>query len=336
MKVTNTLVQKSEERQTFSAAVTGDKLQALIKKSVATPEAAARLTGTLISAVAASAQLQQCVPATVVAAALRGEGMGLSLGREYYLIPFRDTCAFVISYKGLIALCLAGNDVADMDCVEVREGEYVGRDRRTKRPAFDFSVYQTDEEAEKHPIIGYMAYCEMKNGYFRSEYMTVAEILHHAARYSKAFDVDKFTKLQNGALPPQEAEKLKQGSPYYSAPDVMFKKTVLRKLLNSGYIRLANSAVRDALNYDSSIEDAILPDMDFPAEKPVEVEASVSDTASEPANVPQSAAEEKPANDTPKTEKPAQEKKQGRRGRPVKAVDVQPDEDDAVASFFGE
>lgn len=336
MKVTNTLVQKSEDRQTFSAAVTGDKLQALIKKSVATPEAAARFTGTLISAVAASTQLQQCLPATVVAAALRGEGMGLSLGREYYLIPFRDTCAFVISYKGLISLCLAGNDVSDMDCVEVREGEYVGRDRRTKRPAFDFSVYQTDEEAEQHPIIGYMAYCEMKNGYFRSEYMTVAEILNHAARYSKAFDIDKFTKLQNGALSPQEAEKLKQGSPYYSAPDTMFKKTVLRKLLNSGYIRLANSAVRDALNYDSSIEDTIIPDFEVSAEKPVETEATVSEAVEEPTNAPESAAAENPTGDTPKAAPPAQEKKQGRRGRPVKAVDVQPDEDDAISSFFGE
>lgn len=332
MKVTNTLVQRGEERPTFSVAVTGDKLQALIRKSVATPEAAARLTGTLISAVAASQQLQQCIPATVVAAALRGEGMGLSLGREYYLIPFRDNCAFVISYKGLISLCLAGNDVADMDCVEVREGEYVGRDRRTKRPTFDFSVYQTDEEAEKHPVIGYMAYCEMKNGYFRSEYMTVNDILTHAARYSKAFDVEKFQKLQAGELTPQEAEKLKQGSPYYSSPDTMFKKTVLRKLLNSGYIRLANSAVRDALNYDSSIEDTIIPDIENAAEQPAKSETVVEEAPDAAESVPVSADKPESAAEAD----PAPKERLGHQGRPVKAVDVQPDEDDPISSFFGE
>lgn len=323
MKAANTLVQK--ERQSFSTAITGDKLQNLIKKSVASPDAAARLTGTLISAVASSKQLQQCNPATVVAAALRGEGMGLTLGREYHLIPFAQTCAFVIGYKGLIALCLAGNDVADMDCVEVREGEYAGRDRRTKRPVFDFSVYETDEEAEKHPVIGYMAYCELKSGFFRAEYMTVDEILNHAARYSKAFDVAKFKKLQNGELSPQEAERLMNGSPYYSAPETMFKKTVLRKLLNSGYIRLANSAaIRETMDYDSKLEDSIIPDFDLGDSQVVEATGEVIDM--EPVEETE---------DEPEAEKP-------KRGRKKKDQPDVPDtnvvnmDDGYEDSFFGE
>ena len=327
MKAQNALVQK-EKKQTFSAAITGDNLQNLIKKSVASPDAAARFTGALISAVAASKQLQACNPATVVAAALRGEGMGLTLGREYHLVPFGDNCAFIIGYKGLISLCLAGNDIADMDCVEVREGEYVGRDRRTKRPTFDFSVYKTDEEAAQFPIIGYMAYCEMKNGYFRSEYMTVEEILAHAARYSKAFDIDKFRKMQAGKLSPQEVERLSQGSPYYSAPDTMFKKTVLRKLLNSGYIRLANSAaVRDTMNYDNSVEENnIIPDFEIPASEQQEDSATDVVAEEKPQEVP--AAE-------PKAEKPA------KRGRPRKrlqeiAEEDQEESDDDIANFFGE
>ena len=342
MKPTNTLVQK--EKQTFSTAITGEKLQNLMKKSVASPDAAARFTGTLISAVAASSQLQRCKPATVVAAALRGEGMGLTLGREYHLIPFGDNCAFVIGYKGLIALCLAGNDVADMDCVEVREGEYTGRDRRTKRPVFDFSVYATDEEAAAHPVVGYMSYCEMKDGYFRAEYMTVDEILRHAQRYSKAFDINKYHKLQNGELSPQEAERLMQGSPYYSAPDTMFKKTVLRKLLNSGYIRLANSAtVRETMNYDNGIEDNIIPDLDV-ADMTVETTGEVIDMepASDTAEIAQEVAAVEAIEDTPDKPKRAPAK----RGRPRKAVAQKHEHEEAVgvvavdddyeANFFGE
>lgn len=331
MKAANSLVQK-EKKQTFSAAITGDSMQNLIKKSVATPDAAARFTGTLVSAVAASTQLQQCIPATVVAAALRGEGMGLTLGREYHLIPFGQNCAFVIGYKGLISLCLAGNDVADMDCVEVREGEYVGRDKRTKRPVFDFSVYKTDEEAAQFPVIGYMAYCEMKNGYFRSEYMTVDEILAHAARYSKAFDIEKFRKLQAGELSPQEAERLMSGSPYYSAPETMFKKTVLRKLLNSGYIRLANSAaVRDTMNYDNSIEDSILPDFEIPVtEKPIDATGDVVEAADVPQEAP-----------TPESAKEEEKPKRGRPRKAVQQADAVPVtaedyEDDAIGNFFGD
>lgn len=234
--------------------------------------------------------------------------------------------------KGLISLCLAGNDVADMDCVEVRQGEYIGRDKRTKRPVFDFSVYQTDEEAAQYPIIGYMAYCEMKNGYFRSEYMTIDEILTHAARYSKAFDIDKYRKLQAGKLSPQEAERLMSGSPYYSAPETMFKKTVLRKLLNSGYIRLANSAaVREQMTYDNSIEDSIIPDFEIPAAGSPSADA-VEETEAVTAATPEAPAEEQPkAEDKPK------------RGRTRKAVEPKDaidvtvdDDDDAIGNFFGD
>lgn len=327
MKATNSLTQTKEKKLTFSAAITGDSLQNLIKKSVASPEAAARFTGALISAVAATPQLQNCRPATVVAAALRGEGMGLTLGREYYLLPFGDNCAYVIGYKGLIALCLAGNDVADMDCIEVREGEYIGRDKRTKRPKFDFSVYETDEEAMKHPVIGYYAYVELADGRFRFEYMSIPEILEHAQRYSKAFDIEKYNKLQRGELSPQEAERIKQGSPFYSSPDIMFKKTVLRKLLNSGYVRLANSAaVTSAITYDTTVEEGIMPNLDLEGANVIESTGEVVD-ASEGAEAAESDSAVEESNDTASTT----EKRQGR-GRKPRATQ----ESDVVSNFFGE
>lgn len=334
MKVTNTLTQAKEKRVTFSSAITGESLQNLIRKSVASPEAAARFTGSLISAVAASPQLQNCKPATVVAAALRGEGMGLTLGREYYLLPFADTCAYVIGYKGLIALCLAGNDVADMDCIEVRDGEYVGRDKRTKRPKFDFSVYETDEEALKHKVIGYYAYVELASGLFRFEYMSVPEILDHAARYSKAFSIEKYWQLQNGDLTPQEAEKLKQGSPWYGNFELMCRKTVLRKLLNSGFVRLANSAaVKEAINYDTAVESDMLPDLEIPEYTVVESTGEVVDAPQEAAEQPRSAPAPETPKDTPKEEKADTPQKRGRKPKTATPVDVEVG-DDTYGGFF--
>ena len=145
----------------------------------------------------------------------------------------------------------------------------------------------------------------MKSGYFRSEYMTMDEILNHAARYSKAFDIQKFHKLQNGDITPQEAERLMNGSPYYSAPETMFKKTVLRKLLNSGYIRLANSAsIRETMDYDDKVESDIIPDLTIP-EAPAE--AKKTDPAAQ---------EAAHAKDAPKDEKvPSEEKKPRQRAQ---------------------
>lgn len=236
--------------------------------------------------------------------------------------------------RGLISLCLAGNDVADMDCVEVREGEYVGRDKRTKRPVFDFSVYDTDEESEQHPVIGYMSYCELKSGFFRSEYMTIPEILRHAERYSKAFSMEKYNKMQNGELTPQETEKLLSGSPWYSDFETMCKKTVIRKLLNSGYIRLANSAaIKNAIDYDTQVEENIIPDITLPETNVIESTGEVVDVPQKATETPQEAFVVEPVQQDPAKEKPRKRAKKAAQNEPKE----QPEEyDDVIASFFDE
>lgn len=256
--------------------------------------------------------------------------MGLTLNREYHLIPFGDSCAYVIGYRGLIALALAGNDVADMDAVEVKEGEYIGRDKRTKRPVFDFSVYKTDEESAKHKTIGWLAYVETKDGYFRAEYMSIDDILTHATRYSKAFDIEKYWKMEHGEISPQEAEKLKQGSPWYGNFEAMCRKTVLRKLLNSGFVRLANStAVRDAINYDFGTESGIIPDLDITEENVVETTGDVVD------DTPQDAPEApKKVEAEVVTDNPPDKPKRGR--KPAKATRSEKKPVNPVADFFAE
>lgn len=333
MKAQNTLVRKDTQKQTFSSAITGASLQNLIKKSVPDAASAARFTGALISAVASNEQLKKCNPASVVAAALRGEGQGLSLGREYHLVPFGDSCAYVISYKGLISLALASGEVADMDCIPVKEGEYLGRDKRTKRPSFDFSVYETDEESDAHETIGYMAYVEMKDGYFRSEYMRVGEIVDHARRYSKSFDYEKYMKLERGEYTPQEAERVKSSSPWYGSFEVMAKKTVIRRLLNSGYVRLANSAaIREALAYDSASEEGIIPDLDLSVDastgEVIETTATEVSDAQEGDNAPVEPQKEKTVKNTRK----AKQADGLRENEPTAANDAQ----DLTDSFFGD
>ena len=101
-------------------------MQELIRKSLKDPKAVARFTSTLIQAVNSSDQLKECDPGSVVAAALRGEGMGLILNIHYHLVPFGRMCNFIISYKGYIALALATKQYHDIDCLDIREGEYMG------------------------------------------------------------------------------------------------------------------------------------------------------------------------------------------------------------------
>lgn len=260
MNANNRLAPQAK-KMSFSQVITSDSMQKMIAKSVSDPRAAARFTATLISVVNSSQQLKECEPQSIVAAALRGEGYGLILGHGYGVVPYGSVATFILQYKGMIQLAMSTGFYEDIDCKEVREGEYKGRDRRTGRVTVDFSTYETDEEREQHPIIGYYAYFELKDGYFRAEYMSVDALLKHADHYSPAFSLETYNKFMAGELDEKETAKLKKSSPWYDVSggqDAMFKKTVLRRIINSGYAPLANE-VRSIISVDD--EKGVIPDL---------------------------------------------------------------------------
>ena len=267
MNPKNTFTQQAQSKPSFSLAVTSPSMQGMIKKALGSDAAAARVTSTLISAVNASDQLRSCEPSTIVAAALRGEGMGLIYGHGYYVVPYGSAATYVMSYKGYIQLAMSTGFYADIDCIEIREGELEGRDRRTGKPKVNLARYETDEEREQHTVIGYYGYFELKDGTFRYEYWPLDKLLRHADRYSQAFKLEKFRKMQSGEMEPKEVEKLLRGTPWYDpngGQDKMCRKTVIRQLLNSGYAPLSPE-VKTAFANDSQSEDGgMIPDFQMP------------------------------------------------------------------------
>lgn len=329
MKATNSFAPAAKSNTpSFSMAITAPSMQQLMMKSLRNERSVARLTSTLISAVNASKQLKACEPSTIVAAALRGEGMGLIYGHGYYVVPYGTTATYLLSYKGYIQLAMSTGFYADIDCVEIREGEIEGRDRRTGKPIVNLAKYESDEERQSKPIIGYYGYFELSNSIFRFEYWPMDKILRHADRYSKAFSYEKFKAMQSGEMNPKDVEDLLNGSPWYDpngGQDKMCRKTVLRSLLNSGYAPLS-SEVKTVFVEDARSEDeGMIPDMPMP-ERTVASTGEVVDTPSETARGHQEAFESNPGTDTaPSVEK---------------AAEAPQNEQDAgigyAASFFGE
>lgn len=273
------------ESKDFSTAILGATLQNQIAKSVPDERSRARFTAAIVEAVSTNTQLQQCEPASIVSAALRGEGQGLILGHGYYVVPYGSKATYITSFKGYISLAMSTGLYADIDCVDVRDGEFKGRDRRTGKQRVDFTVYETDEEREAQPVIGYYGYFELKDGYFRSEYWSMDKLLKHAERYSPAFSLEKYNKMVNGELPPAEFEKLQKGSPWYSGTDGMCKKTVLRSLLNSGFAPLSNEVKNFIANDRDILIDPVEPKQqatwDDPLRNVIDTTATVKNAEAE-------------------------------------------------------
>lgn len=325
-----------EKKTTFSMAITAPNAQQMITRALKDDRMAARFTSTLIGAVSASDALKKCDPGTIIAAGLRGEGMGLIYGHGYYIVPYDTVAQFSMGYKGYCQLAMSTGYYADIDCIEVREGELEGRSRRTGKPTINLAKYDTDEERESHKIIGYYAYYELKDGAFRYEYWSMDKLLRHADRYSPAFKLDKYNAMIAGELSADEQKKLLRGTPWYDVgggQDKMCRKTMLRQLLNSGYAPLSNE-VRSYFNEDS--DDGVIPDVTMGGQEPVvpttgyvvdestgEVQAKTAESATvEPPVAP---AMQEQGNDTPKTAK--------RTDRPAKA---ETEARDYSAGFFGE
>lgn len=259
-KPTNSLtamVQSNADKKALTADIQANAVSSFLSTAVADPSQRSRIQGTILQLLSTNEKLAECDMRTVCSCVLRGEGESLILGHGYYVVPYKTTATYIKGYKGYIQQAMATKLYADIDCRDVREGEYVGRDPRTGKERMRFDLYPTDKERNAHPIIGYYAYFELKDGMFRGEYWSMDELLDHASSKSPSFDKKTYEDYVSGKKAISD-----NSSPWYTYTDMMCKKTVLRSLLNSGYAPLAKEAKWGADDNDAGF---IIPDVDSSA-----------------------------------------------------------------------
>lgn len=233
----NSLQKTKTKQQPFSVAIQTDTYKNLINHTLGDPKKAEKFVASISSAVAINPDLKECEAGTILASGLLGESLNLSpspqLG-QYYLVPYNDrknnrvTCTFQLGYRGLIQLAIRTNSYKDIDALDVREGEFIGRDKATGKPLFEFIEDEVSRQSKK--IIGYRAYFERLNGFTKVLYMSNEALIAHAIRYSH-IDGDVLQTVVNGGSLP-EKDKWKYSSPWYTSFDKMASKTVLKQLLN--------------------------------------------------------------------------------------------------------
>lgn len=254
----------AKQQPKFSVAITTTGYKNLINNTLGDPERAKRFIASITSAVAVNPLLQDCDAGTILAGALLGESLNLSpspqLG-QYYLVPFEcrvkgpdgktlwaldekgehikdangkwlavteKKAQFVLGYKGYIQLALRSGHYSDLDVMEIKEGEYLGKDPSTGKPRFKF--VEDDDLRDTLPVIGYMAFFEYLNGFRKVLYWSKQKMMNHADTYSPAYSAEAHKKLQAGEIP--DKDMWKYSSFWYKNFDDMAKKTMLRQLIS--------------------------------------------------------------------------------------------------------
>jgi recombination protein RecT len=281
-------------KPSFVMALQSTGYQKLINAAITDPSKAGRFIASVASAVSVNPGLQECDPKTVLSAALLGEGLNLTPSPQlghFYMVPFGDknnsygkVAVFILGYKGYIQLAERSGQYADLDVIEIKEGEYLGKDARTGKPLFAFIA--DDEKRERLPTIGYLAYLEYLNGFTKSLYWSKEKMLKHADRYSKAFNKDAYRLLLEGKI--AEKDMWKYSSYWYQDFDGMAKKTMLRQLISKwGIMSIDMEKAYHADEHkirEGGIIDETMPD-DMPValtEAPAEPEQPKEEPKNEP------------------------------------------------------
>ena len=200
-------------------------------------EKKASFVNNLTALVSNNASLQVCKPDTLMFASLKATALDLPLDPNLgfaYVLPYNDkkngvtVAQFQMGYKGFVQLALRSGQFKTLNATEVREGELVDEDFVTGELTF-----KKAENRETLPVIGYVAYFKLLNGFEKYHFMTTAEMKAHALRFSQTF------KKGYGLW--ADAEMF----------DSMAKKTVL-KLLISKYAPLSVE-MRDAIKADQAV-----------------------------------------------------------------------------------
>lgn len=268
----------------FSVILQTDAYKNLINNTLGDPKRAQRFVASISSAVGTNKTLQECTPSSIITGALVGEALGLSPSPQlghFYLVPYNNKngekdAQFQIGYKGYIQLAIRSGQYSDIDVIEIHEGEFKGRDKVTGK--FKFEFIENESERLLKPVIGYMGYFELLNGFRKTLYMSKEEMEQHANTYSKAFNLSDYEKLKAGQIP--EKDMWKYSSYWYKDFDGMAFKTIIRRLISKWGVM--SIEMQDAFTKDMAVmhEDGTYEYVDNPNEDiPTNVVAEVKEVA---------------------------------------------------------
>jgi recombination protein RecT len=243
MKTQNTLQTKTPAKITMSTYLSGETIKAKINSMFASNKESQKFISSILSAVSANKQLNECDNATIFSSALLANSLNLSLSPQLglaYIVPFKDNrndrsvATFILGYKGYIQLAIRSGYYRHINVIEIKKGEFKSYNPLTE--VLDVELIQDDEIRENTPTVGYYAMFELTNGFTKTMYWSKKKMIEHADRYSKAFSKNatakkvSFADFEAGKVSAEDMWKY--SSYWYQSFDDMALKTMIRQLIS--------------------------------------------------------------------------------------------------------
>lgn len=194
--VNNSLTKRNPQKQGLTAYLTQEAVKNQINNVIGGKDGQ-RFISSIVSAVNANPQLQECTNASILSAALLGESLKLSPSPQlgmYYFVPFNDksrgkVAQFQLGYKGYIQLAIRSGQYRKLNVLAIKEGELIRFDPLTED--IEINLIEDEEERENTPTAGYYAFFEYTNGFRKAIYWSKKKMIAHAEKYSAGYRAHK-------------------------------------------------------------------------------------------------------------------------------------------------
>jgi len=192
--------------QDFNKVIMG-QYKKIVTNFLSDEDRARKFVVGVVSAIQKVPKLQNCTSTSLInsfmtmadAGFMPSEVMGQS-----YVIPYGTTATFQISYHGVIDL-MSRAGISGLSAEVIRKGDKYGH----KNGKYFHEIDMEKSSEERGAIIGAIATAEFNGGLYTS-FMNIKDIEKHKVQYSKAHSF--------------------KDSPWNTAPEEMYKKTVILKL----------------------------------------------------------------------------------------------------------
>ena len=150
-------------------------------------EKTGQFIASVTSLVNSNEKLKECDQGSVLRACLTAASLDLPINQSLgfaYVIPYSGQAQFQLGYKGFIQLAQRSGQFHTINVSDVRDGEIEELDRLTGEIKFK---WRESYERDKTPIIGYVAFFELINGFEKMLYMTNEQLKAHGVKFSKSY-----------------------------------------------------------------------------------------------------------------------------------------------------
>ena len=263
-------VANAEKKMGIAAFLAQEAVKANVE-SVVGQKDSQRFISSVVSAVQTNPELRKCSNTSILSAALLGHSLNLPQSPQiglFYMVPFKGKngteAVFQLSYRGMLQLAMRSGQYKAINVTDIKEGELIGYD-----PIQDKYEFQPEKDFEKRAelkTIGYYAFFEMLNGFYKGIYWTKEQVEAHAKKYSASYRNGWSTSI------------------WKSDFDSMAKKTLLRQLIGKWGVMsvdLERAYVGDqAVIREDGTPDYVdnIADEPYKAQNPYEENTEVIDT----------------------------------------------------------